>query len=60
MGMVENDKFNEKYLLRCKKCGQKFYPWKALMVTSEKTNWIEYLYCPNCSNFDKKDNFRIG
>ena len=59
MGMVENEAFQKKYLKRCKKCGHEFYPWKALMVTSEKTNWKEYLYCPQCHNFDDKDNFNI-
>ncbi len=29
------------------------------MVTNEKTNWKEWLYCPECHNFDDKDNFRI-
>jgi uncharacterized C2H2 Zn-finger protein len=51
--------FDKKFLLRCKKCGHEFYPWKALMVTSEKTNWKEFLYCPKCNNFEKKESFKI-
>lgn len=58
--MVENEKFIHKYLLKCKKCGNEFYPWKALMVTSEKTNWKEFLCCPQCHNFDDKNNFKIN
>ena len=51
--------FDKKFLLRCKKCGHEFYPWKTLMVTSEKTNWKEFLYCPKCNNFEKKESFKI-
>lgn len=51
--------FDKKFLLRCKKCGCEFYPWKTLMVTSPQTNWKEFLYCPECHKFDDKDNFRI-
>lgn len=51
--------FDKKFLLRCKDCGCEFYPWKTLMVSSEKTNWKGYLYCPNCHKFDDKDNFKI-
>ena len=51
--------FDDKFLLRYKKCGHEFYPWKALMITSDKTGWKEFLYCPNCHNFDDKDNFKI-
>lgn len=51
--------FEKRFLLRCKKCGCEFYPWKTLMVTSDKTNWKEFLYCPSCHEFDDKDNFRI-
>lgn len=57
MGMP---KFDERFLLRCKDCGCEFYPWKTLMVTSEKTNWKEFLYCPNCSKFDDKTSFKIN
>ena len=59
MMMEETEAFKRKYLIRCRKCGHEFYPWKALMVTSEKTNWKEFLYCPNCNHFDDKDNFKI-
>ena len=52
--------FDKKFLLRCKKCGHEFYSWKTLMVTSDKTNWREFLYCPNCHHFDDKDNFKIN
>ena len=57
MGMSS---FDKKFLLRCKKCGHEFYPWKALMVTSDRTKWKEFLFCPNCHNFEDKDNFKIG
>ena len=60
MEMVENEAFKKKFLVRCKKCGHEFYPWKALMVISDKTNWKEFLYCPNCHHFDDKENFDIG
>jgi hypothetical protein len=53
-------KFDERFLLRCKDCGCEFYPWNTLMVTSEKTNWKEFLYCPNCSKFDDKTSFKIN
>ena len=59
MMMEETEAFKRKYLIRCRKCGHEFYPWKALMVTSEKTNWKGFLYCPNCNHFDDKDNFKI-
>jgi DNA-directed RNA polymerase subunit RPC12/RpoP len=54
----ESEAFKKKYLVRCEKCGHEFYPWNALMVISEKTNWKEYLFCPNCHNFDDKNNFK--
>ena len=59
MMMEETEAFKRKYLIRCRKCGHEFYPWKALMVTSDKTNWKEFLYCPNCNHFDDKENFKI-
>ena len=54
------NEFDKKFLLRCKKCGHEFYPWKALMVITPETKWKEFLYCPNCHNFDDKENFRIS
>lgn len=60
MGMVENETFIKRYLIRCPKCGHEFYPWNALMVTSDKTDWKEFLYCPNCQHFGNKDDFKIG
>lgn len=56
--LEETEAFKKKYLLRCKKCGHEFYSWNAFMITSEQTNWKPYLYCPNCSCFDNKDNFK--
>ena len=58
--MEKNLSYINKFKVKCPKCGHEFYPWKALMVTSEKTNWKEFLYCPNCNNFDDKDNFKIN
>ena len=57
--MANNKEFNSKFLLRCKKCGREFYPWNALMVINEKTDWKEYLYCPSCNVFEPKENFKI-
>lgn len=57
MSMIETEAFKKKYLLKCPDCGNEFYPWKALMVTSEKTNWKGFLYCPNCQHFDDKDSY---
>ena len=28
------------------------------MVTSDKTNWKEFLYCPQCHSFEDKENFK--
>ena len=53
-------KLEDKYLLRCKNCGHEFFPWKALMVTSDRTNWKPYLFCPNCHKFEDKENFKIN
>lgn len=58
--MIESKAFIKKYLICCPKCGHAFYPWNALMVTSPKTKWKEYLYCPSCQYFADKEEFKIG
>lgn len=50
--------FDDRFLLKCKKCGYEFYPWKAFMITSDNTNWKPFLYCPQCHSFDDKENFK--
>ena len=56
--MEETEKLWEKYGLVCKRCGHRFFPWKALMVTLPKNNMQPYLYCPNCGNYDNMSNFK--
>lgn len=53
------EKYEEKYLLKCKKCGCMFLPWKTLMATLPQNNMRPYIYCPQCKNYDDIDNFKI-
>lgn len=54
------EKYEEKYLLRCGKCGCMFLPWKTLMVTLPQNNMRPYIYCPQCKNYDDMDKFKIN